>query len=109
MASEKVINLTKDNFEMEVLKAESPILVDFWAQWCGPCRTVGPIMDELAEEYNGRVRVGKINVDDEGELAAKYRVMSIPTVMLFKNGQMVEKLIGARPKEEFSKIIEKSI
>lgn len=109
MASEKVINLTKDNFENEVLKSESPVLVDFWAQWCGPCRAVGPIMDDLAEEYQGKVKVGKINVDEQGELAAKYRVMSIPTVMLFKDGQIAEKLVGARPKEEFTSIIEKSI
>lgn len=109
MASDKVITLTKDNFEQEVLKSDKPVLVDFWAQWCGPCRAVAPVMDELAEEFDGRAKIGKINVDEQGELAAKFRIMSIPTVMLFKGGEVVEKVIGARSKEEFSKMLEKSI
>lgn len=109
MASDKVITLTKDNFEQEVLKSDKPVLVDFWAQWCGPCRAVAPVMDELAEEFNGRAKIGKINVDEQGELAAKFRIMSIPTVMLFKGGEVVEKVIGARSKEEFSKMLEKNI
>lgn len=109
MASEKIIVLTKANFEQEVLKSDKPILVDFWAQWCGPCRAVGPVMDELADEYNGRVKISKVNVDEEGELAAKYRIMSIPTVMLFKNGEVVEKIIGAKSKNEFASILEKNI
>jgi thioredoxin 1 len=109
MASEKIVVLTKDNFEQEVLKSEQPILVDFWAPWCGPCRAVAPIMDELAGEFDGKVKIGKINVDDEGELSMKYRVMSIPTIMLFKDGQIAEKVIGARSKDEFSKLIQKNI
>ncbi|MCX8130390.1 MAG: thioredoxin [Clostridia bacterium] len=109
MASEKIIVLTKDNFEQEVLKSNEPVLVDFWAQWCGPCRAVSPIMDELANEYDGRAKVAKVNVDEQGELAEKFRVMSIPTVMLFKDGQMVEKIIGARSKNEFSGMINKNI
>jgi len=101
--------LTKDNFEQEVLKSDVPVLVDFWASWCGPCRAVAPVIDELAVEFDGRAKVGKVNVDEEGELTAKFRIMSIPTIMLFKGGQMVEKVIGARSKQEFIKMIENNI
>ncbi len=109
MASEKIIALSKDNFDDEVLKAGSPVLVDFWAPWCGPCRAVGPIMDELAEGYTGKAKICKVNVDEEGELAARFRVMSIPTIMLFKEGQVAEKVIGARSKEEFKNLLDKNI
>jgi len=109
MASDKVIVLTKDNFEQEVLKSEIPVLVDFWASWCGPCRAVAPIIDELSVEFDGRAKIGKVNVDEEGELTAKFRIMSIPTIMIFKGGQMVEKVIGARTKEEFAKMLENHI
>ena len=109
MASEKIIILTKDNFEQEVMKSDKPVMVDFWAQWCGPCRAVGPIMDEIAEEYDGRANVGKINVDEEGELAAKFRIMSIPTIMVFKGGQAAEKIIGVRTKAELSEILLKNL
>lgn len=105
MASEQIVIATVGNFEQEVLKSEEPVLVDFWAPWCGPCRTISPVLDELADEYKGKIKVAKINVDEEGELAAKFRVMSIPTLMLFKNGQIAEKITGARPKEELSKMI----
>lgn len=109
MASEKVLIITKENFEEEVLKSDKPVLVDFWASWCGPCRTVAPIIDELAEEFDGKAKIGKVNVDEQGELAAKYRIMSIPTVMLIKAGEVAEKVIGARSKDEFSKLIAKNI
>lgn len=109
MASERIVILTKDNFEQEVLKSNTPVLVDFWAQWCGPCRAVGPVMDELADDFGDKVKICKLNVDDEGELSAKFRVMSIPTVMLFKDGQMADKVIGARSKDEFAKMIEKNL
>jgi thioredoxin 1 len=109
MANEKIVNLTKDNFDQEVLHSDKPVLVDFWAQWCGPCRAVAPIIEELTDEYTGKVKVGKINVDEQGELAAQYRVMSIPTIMLFKDGQMADKVIGARSKDEFSKLIDKNL
>ena len=98
--------LTKENFEGEVIKSEVPYLVDFWASWCGPCKMVSPIIDELAEEYEGRVNVGKINVDEQGELASEYAIVSIPTIMIFKNGKVVEKVVGARSKDDFCDIID---
>lgn len=107
MAAEKITILTKDNFEQEVVSSDKVVMVDFWAPWCGPCRAVGPIMDELSEEYDGKAKVAKLNVDDEGEIAAKFRIMSIPTIMIFKNGEVVEKLIGARPKTELAGLIDK--
>ncbi|AEV69623.1 thioredoxin [Acetivibrio clariflavus] len=109
MASEKVVIINKNNFEEEVLKSDKAVLVDFWAPWCGPCRAVGPIVDELADEYEGRAKISKLNVDDEGELAAKFRVMSIPTIMIFKNGEVVEKVIGARSKSELISLLDKHI
>jgi len=109
MAGDKIVVLTKDNFEELVVSADKPVLVDFWASWCGPCRAVAPVMEELSEEYDGRAVIGKVNVDDEGDLSAKFRIMSIPTVMLFKGGQVIEKIVGARPKSDFTKIIDKNI
>ena len=109
MASEKVLNVTADNFETEVINSGQPVLVDFWAEWCGPCRMVGPVIEQLATEYDGKIKVGKLNIDDQGELASKFKVMSIPTIMLFKNGEVVEKVVGARSKDEFEKMISKHI
>jgi len=109
MAGDKVLTITKDNFEEEVLKSDIPVLVDFWASWCGPCRAIAPIIDELADDFYGKAKVGKINVDEQGELAQKFRIMSIPTIMLFKGGQSVEKVVGQRPKEDFAALIEKNL
>lgn len=109
MANQNVLTVTADNFETEVIKSDKPVLVDFWAEWCGPCRMVGPVIDELANQYNGKIKVGKLNVDDQGELASRFRVMSIPTIMLFKNGEIVEKVVGARSKEDFEKMINKHV
>lgn len=109
MASEKIIKLTKSNFEQEVVNSDKPVFVDFWAQWCGPCRAVAPIVDELANDYDGKIKVAKVNVDEEGELAQKFRVMSIPTLMVFKSGEVADKIIGARPKDELASVIEKNI
>ncbi|NLI57884.1 MAG: thioredoxin [Clostridium sp.] len=107
MENGKVLTLTRENFDQEVVNSSNTVLVDFWAPWCGPCRAVGPLIDELAEEYDGKAKIAKLNVDDEGELAAKFKIMSIPTIMIFKNGEVVEKLIGARSKSELSELINK--
>ena len=92
------VELTQENFEQEVLKAEGKVLVDFWAPWCGPCRMVSPIVDEIAAE-NPDKKVGKVNVDEEPELASKFDVMSIPTLLVFEDGELVNRAVGARPKE----------
>ena len=94
-----VITLTKENFEQEVLRSDKPVLVDFWASWCGPCRMVSPIVDEIAEERSD-IKVGKVNVDEQQMLAAQFSVMSIPTLLVFKNGQVVTQPAGARPKQQ---------
>jgi thioredoxin 1 len=108
MANERIVTVTKENFEKEVLNSDVPVLMDFWAQWCGPCRMVGPIMEELADDFDGKVKIAKLNVDEQGEIAEKFRIMSIPTVLLFKEGKVVEKLIGARPKAEFAGLLLKN-
>lgn len=94
------VRLTKNNFKDEVLNSNIPVLVDFWATWCGPCRMVAPIVEEIADEYDGRIKVGKVNVDEEPELSMQFRVASIPTLMVFKNGQLVNTAVGYRPKAD---------
>lgn len=94
------IRITVDNFEEEVLGSKIPVLVDFWASWCGPCRMLGPVVAEIAEEMDGKIKVGKVNVDEEGELAARFGIMSIPTVMVFKNGEVTNTSVGFCSKEE---------
>ena len=103
------LTLTKSNFDVEVLKSESPVLVDFWASWCGPCKMLSPIIESLATEYDGKVKVGKVNVDDEGLLAAEYGIVSIPTVIIFKNGKPVEKIVGANPQDAYEDVLDKYI
>ena len=106
--SEKVINITSENYE-SVLKSEKPIVVDFWATWCGPCRMVGPVIESLAEEYDGKTSVCKLNVDENPDLATEYKIMSIPTVMIMKNGEIVDKAVGVRTREEYQSMIEKAL
>ena len=97
--------LTEENFEKEVLKSDVPVLVDFWATWCGPCRMIAPIVGELAEEYAGKLKVGKVNVDEQPELASAFNIASIPTIMVFKNGILTDKVIGFKPKQELELLI----
>lgn len=99
------IKLTDQNFEQEVLRADLPVLVDFWASWCGPCRMLSPVIAEIAEEYAGKVKVGKVNVDEQPNLANRYGIASIPTVMLFKNGEVVNTSLGYRPKNELETML----
>lgn len=97
---------TDANFEQEVIKSTTPVVVDFWAAWCGPCRIVSPIIEDLAKEYEGKVKVGKLNVDENQEKASQFGVMSIPTVLVFKGGQPVKTLIGAQGRESYKQAIE---
>lgn len=99
------IVLTEENFEAEVLKADQPVLVDFWAPWCGPCRMLAPAVEQLAEEYEGRAKVGKVNVDEQPGLAVQFGIVSIPTVMVFKGGECTDTLVGLRPKEELEALL----
>ena len=100
-----MINLTSENFEEEVLKSEKPVLVDFWATWCGPCKMIAPIVEEIAKEHEEDLKVGKVNVDEAADLAIKYDVVSIPTLVLFRNGKVTATIVGYREKEELESFI----
>jgi thioredoxin 1 len=100
-----VLKITNDNFEKKVMKANAPVVVDFWAPWCGPCKMLGPVIEELAVDFTGKVSVGKVNIEEEQALASDFKVMSIPTVMIFKDGKLVEKIMGFKQKEEFERIL----
>ena len=100
------LRITRENFENEVMKSDIPVLIDFWAPWCGPCRMMGPIIEQLAEEYEGKAKVGKVNVDEEGELSQAFGVMSIPTIVLVKDGKVVKQAVGARPKAEVEAMLQ---
>ena len=100
MASPKIATLTQANFPQEVLGSATPVLVDFWAEWCGPCKMIAPVLDELAEEFDGRVKIGKVNIDEQQEIAAQYGVRAIPTLLLFKQGQVAEQMVGLRSKRD---------
>lgn len=97
---------TDKNFKEEVLLSGQPVLIDFWAPWCGPCRMMGPIIEQLADEYKGKVKVGKVNVDEEPELSQEFRIMSIPTIVLVKDGKVVKQVVGARPKAELEAMLQ---
>ena len=101
------IEITKENFEAEVLQSDKPVLVDFWATWCGPCRMIAPIINELGEELGDIAKVCKIDIDEQPELAQQFKVLSIPTLIVFKNGEVVEKEVGGRTKNDLKKLVEK--
>lgn len=103
-----ITTLTKENFN-ETVKAGRPVLVDFWASWCGPCRMVSPVIDQIAEEYAGKIHVGKVNVDEQGELAAEFAIVSIPTVILFKDGKELKKLIGVHSADDYADMIDTAL
>jgi len=109
MASEHVHAFTDDNFEKEVLQSDIPVLVDFWATWCAPCKAISPLIDAIAEEYQGRVKVGKVNVDDNPATPGKYGVRGIPTVILLKDGKVLDQVVGAIPKSQLEALIKKAL
>ena len=106
MASENVLELTDQNFEAEVLKSDKPVLVDFWAEWCMPCRMLAPTIDKIAKDYAGKVKVGKVDTDSNREVSMKYQISAIPTVILFKNGEVAQKFVGLRQEKDFRDAIE---
>lgn len=109
MASENIIQLKDATFKNEVLEAKEPVLVDFWAAWCGPCKMIAPVIEELAEDYKGKVKICKLNVDENGKTAQDYGVMSIPTMILYKNGEEMQRLVGFMPKANIAKALEQAI
>ncbi len=109
MATDNVQTFTDNNFEADVLKSGAPVLVDFWAEWCGPCKRLAPTVDALASEYAGKVTVGKLNVDENPNVSFKYQVRGIPTLLLFKDGQVVESVVGLAQKEDLKKVIDKHV
>jgi thioredoxin 1 len=107
MASPKILALTQENFAREVLQSSVPVLVDFWAEWCGPCKMIAPILDELADEYEGRVKIGKVNIDEQQGVATEYGIRAIPTLLLFDKGQVADQIVGLRSKRDLKASFER--
>ena len=109
MASEQIVELSADNFEQEVVKSSTPVLVDFWAEWCGPCKMLAPVLDELASEYDGKVKVGKVNIDNHQQLSVQYGIQSIPTLLVFKDGQVQEQHVGMKSKAVLKEALDSAL
>jgi len=109
MAGDNVVEFTDGNFDAEVLKADVPVLVDFWATWCAPCKAIAPVIEELSETYAGKVKIGKVNVDENPATPGQYGVRGIPTMILFKGGQVVDQLVGAVPKNQLEGLLQKAL
>ena len=109
MSNEHIVHTSDGNFDQDVLKADKPVLLDFWAEWCGPCKMIGPALEEIAKEMQGKVTIGKLNVDENPGVASTYGIRSIPTLMLFKDGKMASSKVGAAPKSELKKWITEAI
>ena len=109
MANSNVTQVSDASFDGDILKSDVPVLVDFWAPWCGPCRSVAPIVDDLATQYAGKIKVAKINVDESTDVATRYQITSIPTFILFKNGEVADRVLGAMPRSEFIKFIDRNL
>ena len=107
--SDKIVNVTDASFEEEVLKADTAVLVDYWAEWCGPCKMIAPVLEQLAEEYEGKLKIVKINADEEADVLAKYAVRGLPTMMVFKDGQSVDVTVGAQPYPAIKAMLEKHL
>lgn len=107
MASPLILSLTQDNFDQQVLKSPNPVLVDFWAEWCGPCKMIAPLLDELADEYQGKVKIGKVNIDEQQSLATQYGIRAIPTLLLINKGQVAEQMVGAKSKRDLKASLDK--
>ncbi len=109
MAAADILMLTEGNFSAEVTGSAVPVLVDFWAEWCGPCKMIAPILDELAGEYDGKVKIGKINIDDQQSLAAQYGIRAIPTLLIFKGGQVAEQIVGLKSKRDLKTMLDRAV
>ena len=106
MANDNVVEFTDQNFEEEVLKSDKPVLVDFWAEWCPPCRALGPTIDKLANDYVGKVKIGKVDTDSNQNVAMRYQVQNIPTILLFKDGKIAHRFVGLRKEQEFRELLD---
>ena len=109
MASDKIANVTDASFETDVLKSSQPVLIDFWATWCGPCRAIAPVVEQLAGEYAGKVKVVKVNIDENPKTPTQYDVRSIPTLLMFKDGKVVDQIVGAVPKPKIEELVKKAL